>query len=626
MRIGSYTDAETVLLSPNQESTITFNSWTPRARNLTFARCSLYLANDRNRANDTLTKSFFVRVRDVGVLDMVEGSFTRIKKENLSEEGDNGRNRFQNEEILSQRYPINLAFTNSFTFFPDTIDSGDVYIPRARIKNFGNTTATFWAKYSFGSLHAESLEKTLLPDSEISFNFRPFSVEGRGLVIRTCTTNYPGDLVSENNYKRESTFIRVRDVGVAKICAPTGVLDSGAIVTPSCSVYNYGNTTESYSVRMKIGTFYNQTAMVSNHLPETYVYITFPTWTANQTGTHLVSCSTELTTDRQRLNDRKTDSVIVRPPFFRDVGCLRIIQPTGVVDSGEVLTPTCSVYNYGTTTESYSVRMKIGTFYNQTAFIQNHNPGTARYLRFPDWTPRIRGSFPVSCSTELLGDMNTGNDRSQDSVFVRVLDMAGIDILIPGDSVRVDSVFTPTARAQNLGNTTVTLPTYFVITSGIDTVYKKMVNITVWPDSIKTVAFPDTFIGITGWYQMRFWTELSGDQHPENDLVSDSFEVYQFVGIGEKEGKFGVEYFDFPIKSNPASGPIALRFLLSSGEPVQISIYNPSGRIIYKGTGMNRRREPSFVEFRIGKLSPGVYLLQLERGAFKRTEKLVVLK
>lgn len=104
------------------------------------------------------------------------------------------------------------------------------------------------------------------------------------------------------------------DVGVIKILQPSGTITQNTVITPACSVYNYGNTTVSFSVRMKIGGFYNQTASVSNLLPGTKQYVTFANWTATQLGTHTVSCSTELTNDANTSNDKQTGSVTVETP------------------------------------------------------------------------------------------------------------------------------------------------------------------------------------------------------------------------------------------------------------------------------------------------------------------------
>ncbi|MFO7676244.1 MAG: S8 family serine peptidase, partial [bacterium] len=149
-----------------------------------------------------------------------------------------------------------------------------------------------------------------------------------------------------------------KDVGCVRLIAPAGVVDSGTVVVPACSVYNYGTAAETYAVRMKIGTGYDTVAMVTSHLPGTRRYLAFPGWTATARGSFGVSCSTELAGDQVAANNRQTGTVTVA---VKDVGCVRLIAPAGVVDSGTVVVPACSVYNYGTAAETYAVRMKVGT-------------------------------------------------------------------------------------------------------------------------------------------------------------------------------------------------------------------------------------------------------------------------
>jgi hypothetical protein len=199
------------------------------------------------------------------------------------------------------------------------------------------------------------------------------------------------------------------------------VIDSGAVVAPACSVYNYGSSTESYSVRMKIGAGYSETASVTSHLSGTRVYVTFPSWTASPAGLIAVTCSTQLSSDLVPANDRRTATDTVVLPMVRDVGCTRIIAPVGVIDSGTVVAPACSVYNYGGLPLSYSVRMKIGDGYNETASVAGHLPGTLVYVTFPNWTASPLGMLAVTCSTQLSGDVTPGNDAKRDSVQVQVL-------------------------------------------------------------------------------------------------------------------------------------------------------------------------------------------------------------
>ncbi|UCG43769.1 MAG: S8 family serine peptidase, partial [candidate division WOR-3 bacterium] len=179
----------------------------------------------------------------------------------------------------------------------------------------------------------------------------------------------------------------VDDVGVSALVAPSGTVDSGTVVTPACSVYNYGNRTVSYPVQMRIGTGYSQTQTVTGHAPGNSEYVSFPSWTAGPRGAHPVACSTRLSTDLDDTNDKDTGTVTVA---VRDVGATRILAPAGTVDSGTVVTPACSVYNHGTATESYLVRMRIGTGYDNTASVSGHAAGTAQYVVFPSWTAGTR--------------------------------------------------------------------------------------------------------------------------------------------------------------------------------------------------------------------------------------------
>lgn len=207
------------------------------------------------------------------------------------------------------------------------------------------------------------------------------------------------------------------DAGVTRIMAPSGMVDSGTSVTPACSVYNYGTNTASYPVRMKIGDGYDLTAQVTSQAPGARLYVTFPNWSAIGNGTLAISCSTELTSDGKTSNDKQTGSVQVRIPA--DVGCRALLVPSGAIDSGVTVTPACSVYNYGLGTRNYPVRMKIGPYYEQTATVSGHQSGAALYVTFQPWLASRIGSFTVTCSTELAGDVQPGNDKATGSVVVQ---------------------------------------------------------------------------------------------------------------------------------------------------------------------------------------------------------------
>lgn len=243
---------------------------------------------------------------------------------------------------------------------------------------------------------------------------RSMYVDNLGNVYVTGQSAQPGRGYDIATIKYVQTGFAIRDVSVSKLEIPA-LIDSGDVVTPACSVYNNGDSIETYQVRMKIGNFYNNVVTVNNHSPGSYQYVVFPDWLAIQRGNHIVSCSTELAVDMIRSNDKKTDTVMVR---ILDVGCSKILAPTGIVDSGAIITPACSVYNYGNTTANYLVRMRIGDFYNDTNWVIGHTPNTYQYLAFSTWTANQIGTHPVSCSTELVNDLNKTNDRLTGSVEV----------------------------------------------------------------------------------------------------------------------------------------------------------------------------------------------------------------
>ena len=102
-----------------------------------------------------------------------------------------------------------------------------------------------------------------------------------------------------------------------------------------------------------------------------------------------------------------------------DVGCIQILAPLGTIDSGTVVAPACTVYNFGSVPESYRVRMRIGNSYNETAFVTVHQPNTTQGVAFPNWTAAQRGRNTIICATELADDSGPGNDARTDSVVVR---------------------------------------------------------------------------------------------------------------------------------------------------------------------------------------------------------------
>jgi hypothetical protein len=318
----------------------------------------------------------------------------------------------------------------------------------------------------------------------------------------------------------DDVFLPDHDVGCTMVLVPTGAIDSGQSVTPACSVFNYSGTTPTYSVRMKVGSFYNETATVTAHQPGTSVYVEFPSDADWPRGSFAVNCSTEQAGDTCETNNMATDSVTVN---VHDVALTRILVPSGTLDSGVPVTPACSVYNYGTTTEDYDVRLKVGAVYNQTAAVSGHAAGTAAYVELPDWTPVARGTFAVSCSTELTGDMVPVNDRQTGLVGVVVRDIGAVAIVSPTGTYSPADVVAVRATVRNNGNVREACRVVFNIST--DPPYDQALDLANGlPYTDTVVRFPDWTTAM-GSFVTKCSTYMASDLDASNNVVLGSVDV-----------------------------------------------------------------------------------------------------
>jgi hypothetical protein len=502
-------------------------------------------------------------------------------------------------------------------------DSGSVIAPLARVQNFGSQSQTFNATFRVGSW-TQTRSKTLLGGAIDTVSFPNWTAGHRGYVVTKCTVALTGDELSENNSLTDSVFVRVGDVGVSRLIAPTGAVDSGAVVTPACSLYNHGTAAESYNVRMKINTDYDEIVTVNN--APGAMFTAFPNWTAAQTGAFAVMCSTELTGDMNHANDRQSGTVTVR---FKDVGCVRILTPYGAIDSGTVVTPACSVYNYGTTTETYPVRMKIGASYNQATSVSAHAPGTWRYVTFPNWTAIPRWTVAFSCSTELAGDAQTYNDRRTGSVHVRVQDVGALQILSPTGQVDSGTVVTPKAVVGDFG----TIPEVFTAVLRIGADYLSAVSETLIPGLIDTLQFQDWIASPVGVHIVVCSTGLAGDVVPGNNVTQDSVEVLPWTSIADEEARPELPHC-FALcgcEPNPIRDFAQIAYDIAVPCRSRIDVFDARGRIVCvlldasQTPGRHRvtwdRRDSR------GLITPaGLYFCRMEAGGFLAVRKMLLVE
>ncbi|MEO0098161.1 MAG: hypothetical protein ABIK94_01035 [candidate division WOR-3 bacterium] len=374
-------------------------------------------------------------------------------------------------------------------------------------------------------------------------------------------------------YKRNPNANLITDIGVFAIVSPSGLIDSGTTVTPACTVYNYGRTTAGYSVRMKVGDFYNQIASVSNHTPGTKVYLTFPNWIATQKGNHVVSCSTELLGDEIPENNKRTGSVFVR---VRDVGVVSILYPIGNVSPGPVV-PQARVCNYGNVSETFTARFSIlqngNAVYTDNTIVLNLSPGDSLDVDFAEWEATT-GDYTARCSTYLAGDVSPVNDTASVNFVVQTFsyDVGVVRILFPTGVIQ-PKVVTPRAKIHNYGLNTESFWVYFAISTAFSQVYLDSVEITdLPPNTSREVSF-SPWEALIGEYTTKCTVALLDDQNPQNNKRTGSVKIEAYPIGWLRYWHVPLEPDNRRIKSGGGMARCADRFYILKGNNTR-SLYS----------------------------------------------------
>ncbi len=315
-----------------------------------------------------------------------------------------------------------------------------------------------------------------------------------------------------------------------------------------------------------------------------------------------------------------TDSMLVKVrngiANRHDVGCTAIKSPAAMTDSGSTVVPACSLYNYGTYTESYSVRMLVGSVYDQAASIADHAPGTSRYLLFPDWVVNCApGTYALSCSTRLASDTNRANDRRAGSTQVAVHDVGAIAIVTPVGIVDSGVPVIPSARVRNFG----TVSESFVVEFSISDGYIRSLSRTVPAGTDTLVQFAAWTPQTVGTWVTRCTTRLASDVRHLNDKVEDSVVVAPQTGVAEKS-PVGLT-ITLP---NPVRSAATVCYTVSQSGNVNVKLYDAAGRpAMILAAGVQKAGWQT-AEMRVGQLAAGIYWLNVEIGTTRSVRKVVV--
>jgi len=317
-----------------------------------------------------------------------------------------------------------------------------------------------------------------------------------------------------------------------------------------------------------------------------------------------------------------TDSMLVRvknnPTPAGDVGVAVLTMPP-LIERGTFVAPVCTVQNYGTTTESYLVRLRIGTDYDSTLGVVSHPPGVRIGLNFPPWmaTP-VPGPYPVSCSTGLVGDYNPSNDARYCTTRVALHNVGAPAILAPRDTVSVGAVIVPRALVRNAGDVTESFDVCFRI--GTD--YTDRQQAMVLPGATDTVAFSPWAATVLGWQATSCSTELAFDDDPTDDKVADS--VYVVPGSGIVGEPAPVALALHGARPNPLGGAGWVRYDLPLAGPVELALHDATGRRVAVLVNEMQRAGRHRVRLDGGRLAAGVYWLRLRSADRTLTGKVII--
>jgi hypothetical protein len=453
------------------------------------------------------------------------------------------------------------------------------------------------------------------------------------------------------------------EIAVTAINAPQGTYDHYDTVIPQATLRNNGDVIPMTNAFMYLGLPYGDTIHVfDGPAPGQSTTISFRPWAAHPTGLVQVRCSIEVQGDTIPANDFQTDTVQVIPI---DVGCRRIIAPTGTIDSGTTVVPVARFKNFGTTTKTFPVWFRIET----AALNAVGAPGiaAAKTLRplfqyrpshptaaglpppvyeaadtitlapqesvnvsFHSWLAAPQDTYVMKAFSAILDD-GPANDTVNAQLIVRRPrhDVGASAIVAPADTVDSGAVIVPRAVIRNFGGARDSFRIRFTIGS-----FFASETVMVLPvGSSDTAKFPPWTANQVGTYTVRCSTKLVADSNPANDFTQRQVVVRPAPGIESPKNYAGVprEFSLGSARPNPFVGRMVIPFALPVWSRASMRIYNSAGALVRTLTATDL--PPGYYhalwdgrDERGERVEPGTYFCRFQTPDYSRIAKLVMSK
>jgi hypothetical protein len=204
---------------------------------------------------------------------------------------------------------------------------------------------------------------------------------------------------------------------------------------------------------------------------------------------------------------------------------------------------------------------------------------------------------PLTASFWTIDGRQPDPGLSWEYIVRKILDAFGLPVItvdvgtesisIPG-VVFENTVLYPRATVINYGTDSASFPVYCRIEPGG---YYSQVNVTLAPDSLRQITFPDSFLFADGFYNVTVYTSAVGDLYPRNDtlvtqvdatnwLYYDDGTVGNFWAWNTGNNGWGVR---FPLSNDCYADSIAIyigdsTWPLPGGDTATFRIYAGAGR------------------------------------------------
>lgn len=333
--------------------------------------------------------------------------------------------------------------------------------------------------------------------------------------------------------------VEIHDVAVTEITRPVGEVGWGMTITPTVVLTNLTQHEETdVPVRLWITPegwptpVYDTTIAVNlpgSSVPRT---VTFPGTAANwQPGNYRVHCRNLYYHDYDPTNDEHVGTFSVQ---YFDAGTEEIETPQGMIAEGTTIIPRAHVYNAGTSTATFPVTLTIpDAGYSCTKTISDLPPGWETQIDFDPWVAAPEGEYVAVCATALAGDQRPENNEvfSRFTVTACKFDAGATALISPTGTITTGDRVPLVVRVRNFGACPSTFDVACVLMppTGYPETYTATVT-DLAPFATTDVQFVDRTYREVGDWSVFAYTQLHGDENPENDTGKGDFHVVSGEG------------------------------------------------------------------------------------------------